>query len=375
VRELAARVVERTIEIAAVAAPPLDEGDRTARVRDWWTADGLAGLRVDPIGNVWARLRDGRPGGATDAVVVAAHLDTVFARSVAHGATRDGGRLLGPSVGDDSVALAALSALDALLPADVAAPVWILATVGEEGLGNLAGITAALADPPVPIGALVALEGNWLGRVCHVAVGSVRWRVTVTAPGGHAWERADAPSAVHTAARAVAAVVDVDRPRDAASAINVGRIGGGESINSKAQHAWFEIDLRADSQAALEALDVSVRRAVAAVVAREERAGVTVAFEEIGRRPAGALPRTHPLVEAASGALRAAGREVTYTAASTDANAAHPAGVPAVAVGVTIGAGEHTEDEWIEVDPVAAGLPILADTVVRAAATLDQERA
>ena len=100
---------------------------------------------------------------------------------------------------------------------------------------------------------------------------------------------------------------------------------------------------------------------------------MSVVFEEIGRRPAGALARTHPLVEAAAAALRAAGREVSFTAASTDANAAHPLGVPAVAVGVTVGAGEHTEDEWIELAPVAVGLPILADTVVRAAATLTPE--
>jgi acetylornithine deacetylase/succinyl-diaminopimelate desuccinylase-like protein len=365
------RVIARTVEIAAVAAPPLDEGDRTALVRAWWMADGLADVQVDPVGNVWARLRH----GDGPAVVVAAHLDTVFARTVAHGAVRDGDRLHGPSVGDDSVALAALGALDDLLPREVGAPVWVLATVGEEGLGNLTGITAALADPPAPVGALLALEGNWLGRVCHVAVGSVRWRITIDGPGGHAWERADAPSAVHTAAAAIAAAVAVPRPAGAATAINVGRVGGGESINSKAQHAWFEIDLRADAQGALDDLDRAVRRAVVAAAIPEERLGVTVGFEEIGRRPAGALPRQHPLVEAAAAALRGAGREVTFTAASTDANAAHPRGIPAVAVGVTVGAGEHTEAEWIALSPVADGLPILADTVVRAAATVHQEPA
>ena len=47
---------------------------------------------------------------------------------------------------------------------------------------------------------MIAIEGNYLGRVVNTGVGSVRWRVRYTGPGGHAWERADAPSAVHAAA-------------------------------------------------------------------------------------------------------------------------------------------------------------------------------
>jgi acetylornithine deacetylase/succinyl-diaminopimelate desuccinylase-like protein len=148
-------------------------------------------VTVDATGNVWGQLRDGE----LPAVLVAAHLDTVFGPEVAHGARPDGdGRLLGPGVGDDSVAVASLAALQALLPESVGAAVWIVATVGEEGLGNLAGVTAALQQPPVPIGALLALEGNYLGRVNTIGVGSVRFRVVVDTPGGHAWEDADAPT-------------------------------------------------------------------------------------------------------------------------------------------------------------------------------------
>ncbi len=436
---LVERVVARTVEIAAIAAPPLDEADRTSLVQRWWTADGLEEVAVDRVGNVWARIRPGarvvaraepaaasaaavaaEPAAGTGAgagaaaparpaVVIAAHLDTVFGRDVAHGAVGDGRYLRGPSVGDDSIALASLSALAELLPADMAVPVWILATVGEEGLGNLIGITTALAEPRTPVATLVALEGNWLGRVCHTAVGSVRWRVTITGPGGHAWERADAPSAVHTAARAIDALVGITRPTGARTAINVGRMGGGESINSRAISAWFEVDLRADSQAALDALDATVRQAISGAIATDNtdntgtadtadtadtpggtggtggtgttstgttdtdaagRAQVTATFDEIGRRPAGHLAVDHPIVAAAADALRAAGRTVTYTAASTDANAAHRIGIPAVAIGVTIGEGEHTEAEWIDLEPVAEGLCVLADTVIRIAATL-----
>ena len=90
---------------------------------------------------------------------------------------------------------------------------------------------------------------------------------------------------------------------------------------------------------------------------------VDVEIEELGRRPAGALDPDHPLVRAAATALEEAGIPPSFVATSTDANAAHARGIPAVAVGVTTGSGEHTPQEWIDVAPVADGLSVLAATV------------
>jgi len=56
---------------------------------------------------------------------------------------------------------------------------------------------------------------------------------------------------------------------------------------------------------------------------------------------------------------------VTNPATSTDANAAHARGVPAIAIGITTGGGEHTTDEWIDIAPIATGVRALAATVDR----------
>ena len=145
-------------------------------------------------------------------MLLCAHLDTVFGPEVTHAVVRHAGRLTGPGVGDNTVAVCALSALDALLPGQLRHPVWIVATTGEEGLGNLAGVRALLDDPPGPVRAVIALEGNYLGRVNVTGVGSTRWRVTVSGPGGHAWEEASQPSAVHEAARLVTALAGLAQP-------------------------------------------------------------------------------------------------------------------------------------------------------------------
>ncbi len=59
------------------------------------------------------------------------------------------------------------------------------------------------------------------------------------------------------------------------------------------------------------------------------------------------------------------GTPSTFPATSTDANAAHARGIPAIAVGVTRGSGEHTAEEWIETAPIEDGVRALARTVER----------
>jgi tripeptide aminopeptidase len=357
-------VVSRTITLSEVPAPPHGEQDRAAVVRGWWAADGLPDVQLDAAGNVRARLRAGAPG--RPALLVCAHLDTVFGPEVRHGLTQQGGRLTGPGAGDNTVAVCSLSVLDGLLPAELRHPVWIVATVGEEGLGNLAGVRALLADPPGPVRAVIALEGNYLGRVNITGVGSVRWQVTVTAPGGHAWEDAAAPSAVHEAARLVTQLAALARPipgpagRAPKTTVNVGAFTGGESVNSRAQRAEFLLDLRSGDAGALQSLQDAAR-----AVLRTVGTPVQVAVHVIGERPAGGLDSDHPLATLAAEALWAAGITPRLTAASTDANAAYPLGIPALTLGITTGEGTHTEQEWIDVQPVATGLAALAGTITR----------
>jgi tripeptide aminopeptidase len=346
-------VVRRTIEVAQVPAPTGAEAERAAVVRSWWERDGLHEVHVDAIGNVWGQMR----GGDGAVVILCAHLDTVFGSEVAHTVRIDGDRLFGPSVGDDSVGLASLSAVGSALSTR-GMPVWLLATVGEEGLGNLCGVSAALDAPPAQVAAFVAVEGNYLGRISTVGVGSVRRRVRVVGPGGHAWEAAETPSAVHALGQLVASIAAT--PRRRGTSVNVGRIGGGEGINMRAREAWLELDLRADDPDALAAMG----REVDDLLGRIDPP-LAVDQDVLGDRPAGHLDADHPLVRAATEALTEVGTATSSPATSTDANAAHARGIPAIAVGVTRGSGEHTAQEWIETGPIEDGVRALARTVER----------
>ncbi|MEA2522591.1 MAG: tripeptide aminopeptidase [Actinomycetota bacterium] len=361
VQALAATVVARTAAIAAIPAPTGSEVARAARVTQWWHDDDWGAVHTDATGNVWAAVGPGEtdPGGV-GAIVLAAHLDTVFPADLPHTVIERDGRLIGPSVGDDAVALAALSAIGALIAGTTKRPVWLLATVGEEGLGNLRGVSAALDSLSSPVAALLALEGNYLGRVSATGVGSLRWRVSVSGPGGHAWEAADVPSAIHVAAAVVGALARLEVV-GARTVVNIGRIGGGEAINARARDCWFELDVRADDAEALHTLESEAR----ALIETNTPDAVDVEIDELGRRPAGALDPNHALVRAAVAALEASGIALEFVATSTDANAAHARGIPAIAIGITTGGGEHTPNEWIDLAPIANGLSVAASTVQR----------
>lgn len=351
-RETFDLVVGRTLELAAIPAPPLEESDRADLVRRWLTHEGFDPT-VDSVGNVRAQIRDGYGEGT----VVCAHLDTAFDRDTPHDTSIVGDRLYGPSVGDDSVGVAALTVLSHVLPADLGMPLWVAATVGEEGLGNLHGAHHLFRHPPLPLLGVVALEGNYLGRVVHRGVGSVRWMISLDGPGGHAWEAADAPSAVHAAGRLIAALDALAADTSARWSLNIGLVSGGEAVNARARHAQIYVDLRSEDPDTL--ADLSAQ-----VLALTDRVSqVASVATEVGRRPAGSIPSDHRLVRAAVLGLSKVGRTAQHPSASTDANAAYDAGIPAVTVGITTGSGEHTPEEWIDLPPIEEGVLALAETI------------
>lgn len=350
---LAETALARTIEISAIPAPTFQEAERATRVSNWLSADGLTPV-VDAAGNVRAQIREGNGR----ALAVCAHLDTVFGSEIPHGAEVVGDRLFGPSVGDNSVGIAALTLLHRALPVDLDMPLWIVATTGEEGLGNLAGARHLCNDEELALGQLIAVEGNYLGRVVRKGVGSVRWQIVIDGPGGHAWESSHAPSAVHEMARLATQLADLRLGSSARSSINVGVAQGGEAINARARRAEMWIDLRSDDQTVLDELSGAVRGIV-----ESSSDELVTRLNEKGRRSAGSINYDHTLVKAALAGLASVGLEPKHPSASTDANAAYAAGIPAVTLGITTGSGEHTPQEWIDIPAIEDGMNALVATI------------
>jgi tripeptide aminopeptidase len=304
---------------------------------------------------VIARSRDGA-GGAP--LVVAAHLDTVFAGVDEIRVRRDGAVLHGPGIGDNSLGLAGLLFLARRWAGAIGSgrPLVLAATVGEEGLGNLRGARAVVRA--LEPSELIALEGGGLHRLVTRGVGSARVGIDVTAAGGHSWQDRGRPSAVHVLVALLADVV----ARPGTDSVNVGEIAGGAGINVLAPEASATVELRDLDTARL---DAAVDRLTAAARAAAGD-GVSVSLDELGRRPGGGVPDDHPLVRDAVAALEEAGAgRPKLVASSTDANAALGAGIPAVTVGLAESASVHAPEERVDVSSLSAGLTALARLVAR----------
>jgi acetylornithine deacetylase/succinyl-diaminopimelate desuccinylase-like protein len=351
---LVARVLDLAVAIQQIPAPPFGEAQRGAFLRERFMIEGLQDVSVDDIGNVYARV----PGqGQLRPVVVSAHLDTVFPYGTDLQVQREADKVFGPGIGDNSLGLAGLFGLlwalrrrdsQAALPGDV----WLVANVGEEGLGDLRGMRAVVDRFGDSVCAYLILEGMALGQIYYRGLGVQRYRITTETAGGHSWVDYGKPSAIHELGNLIGRLNDLPVPAQPRSSLNVGVIAGGTSINTIAAESAPGVRPALENGGALNQLEFARWKGWF----QRQPLRVEVTLELIGRRPAGKLSSSHPLVRLGKRCLRAQGIEPNLTIGSTDANVPLSRGLPAVCIGLSTGYGAHTVNEYIHVGPLFQGL-------------------
>ncbi len=343
--------IDEQVRLCEIPAPPFKEAARAAAYADAFRAAGLRNVRIDSAGNVLGE----RPGrAARPHLVFSAHLDTVFPEDTDVRVTREGSILRGPGIGDDCRGLAVvLAVIRALNQANVETngTITFVGTVGEEGLGDLRGVKALFGETLAgQVDRFVSVDGTGLG-ITHIAVGSLRYRVTFSGPGGHSYGAFGIANPMHALGRAISSFADTRPPADPKTTFSVGRIGGGTSVNAIPADAWMEVDMRSADQEALRALESRFRVAVAAALTAEnarwdQKGRISVTETLVGARPAGAIPATAPIVQAAVSVTQALGAKVELSEGSTDANIPLSLNIPAITIDAGgNGTGSHTVEE------------------------------
>jgi len=347
------QIVNEGIRICEIPAPTFEEAERAQYVRERFEALGLEGVAIDAAGNVRGR----RPGsGAGPGLAMAAHLDTVFPKGTDVKVKREGSRLLAPGIGDNSIAIASLLAMvEAMNAAGLrtGGDLCLASDTCEEGLGDLKGMRAFMADVQGRVAAAIAVEGMKITRIIHVAVGSRRYKVTYTARGGHSWGHFPSPSAIHILGRAIADISRLEVPTDPKTTYNVGVVRGGTTVNTIAAEAEMLVDMRSTDSRSLADLE---KRVLAILEHQAKQGDAQATLELVGDRPAGSIPVDHPVVQTCMAIHRALGLSTHTDAGSTDHNVPLSLGIPAVCLSVTEGANEHRLDEYIETAPIATGV-------------------
>jgi acetylornithine deacetylase/succinyl-diaminopimelate desuccinylase-like protein len=326
VEALDAWTMERLVELTEIPAPPFMEEARARRFAELLAEVGADSVWIDGEGNAIGLLR-GQGGGRT--IAIGGHLDTVFPQGTDVTVRMRGDTLYAPGVGDDTRGLVVvLTALRAMVEAGVRTrdDVLFVGVVGEEGPGDLRGMKHLFREgAPTVLDAWIEIDGGGFDRLVTQGLGSVRYRVTFQGPGGHSWGAFGLANPAHALGQAVryfqeaADTLTRSGPR---TSYNVGRIGGGTSVNSIPFEAWMEVDMRSHSPESLVA-------------------------DKIGDRPSGELEPTLPLIQRAMAATEQYGGEPSLSRSSTDSNIPIALGIPAVTLGRGgDGDGGHSPGEW-----------------------------
>jgi acetylornithine deacetylase/succinyl-diaminopimelate desuccinylase-like protein len=330
--------IANQIRFCEIPAPSFKEEVRARELQRVFQDVGLANVRIDKVGNV---LGDYAGRSSEPHIVVAAHLDTVFPEGTDVGVKRDGAVLRGPGIGDDCRGLAVLVAIVKAMKAGEVRPngmVTFVANVGEEGLGDLRGVKALFNDTlKDQIDAFVSIDGTGT-HVTNVGVGSHRYRVTFKGPGGHSFGAFGRPNPIGAMGRAIEKIQQLQVPRLPKTTFNVGRVGGGTSVNSIPFDGWMEIDMRSSDPAALAAIDARIQQAIDAAVAEENQRWntpdtITVVRELVGDRPAGSTREDSSIVKIGLDAATALGIPARLGEGSTDSNTPMSLDIPAITIG------------------------------------------
>lgn len=347
--------INRLVELNEIPAPPFGEKARAAAFAQMLRAIGGLSVHIDAEGNVIAR-RKGR--GSGPAVMLAAHLDTVFPVGTDVTVKRNGNSFSAPGIGDNSRGLVSLLLVARALEEhgiSTKRDVLLVGTVGEEGEGNLRGMRHIFAQSDHGIGSVVAIDGGEMGRLVDTAVGSNRYRIRFSGPGGHSYGSFGTVNPHNATARSIALFLDhaqavtTSGPK---ATFSVAQLAGGQGINVIPTESIFEIDLRSSDPNRLAALDAILHSAIGASLKREnagkpEGQLLHVDIKDIGKRPAGTNAPGAALVAHAEAALSSLGVDAIRTASSTDANLPMSLGISSITISRGgISERSHWPDEY-----------------------------
>lgn len=368
------------VRIAEIHAPTGLEGARGAYVAAELRKAGLTGVTTDEAGNVLAWKR----GAGSKVLALVAHLDTVHPPGAAVRIERKGNVLRGPGACDDAGGLVALLEIARRWDRPHAADLLFAATVGEEGRGDLKGARHLVRTQKIDL--FAALDGATPGRIVTGGIGSRRWRIGYASEGGggHSWADFGRANPAHALGRLIEKLSRYEAPRDPKTTFNVGVISGlegdgavlGTSVNTIPPGAVAQVDLRSMGKPELEAAEAHLLRSAQEALSEEnawtrsrgKNVPVRLVKELVGDRPFGRTPEDHPLVRVVAEELERAGFKPSTGWASTDANAAMAAGIPAVCLSYGGSAtGVHGTDETHDTTGRVAELDAVREALFRLA--------
>lgn len=349
-------ILREWIRITEINAPSGKEKERAEAVRKLLESYKLDKIYYDAKGNLIAVRKGTDPN--RKAVVVDAHLDTVFQEGLKIKAEIRDGKLFAPGVGDDTRNVEAiLATIRALNEANIKTKADLIFAFTVEEETSMVGAKFFIEENKSRIGAYIALDGGY-ENLTYGGIGINWYKHHFIGPGGHTRSKTPPYSAALPMARAIERIYALERPKDPEVNLNIGMLGGAEVVNAKAADAWFTVDLRSTEQRLIDEFEKKIE-----VIVREEaaREGMQVKTELVTEKllaaqiPGNRESFTVRMAEAVHRAIGFENVQLTNTA-SNNANIAFLAGVPAFSTGCAPCGGDHSLEEWCYIEPFYKGI-------------------
>lgn len=355
IEETDEQTIADQILLTEIPAPPFGETERGEKFAELLEDYGADSVWTDEEGNIIG-LREGT--GRGNVLAIAGHLDTVFPIETDVTVQMRGDTLYAPGISDDGRGITTvLALLRAVNESGIRfkSDVLFIGNVGEEGLGDLRGMKHLFREGGPQIDYFISVDGTSITSVTNGALGSHRYKVTFQGPGGHSWGAFGLANPHHAAARAITHFTDraEEYTREGAkTSYNIGRTGGGTSVNSIPFESWFEVDMRSLSPERLDEIDAIFQAAMQQGLdeqnaMRRDGPAMTADINMIGNRPSGHTPEDNEIVQLGLASAVMMEEEPSLRTSSTDSNIPISKGIPAITIG---GGGEggaaHSLDEW-----------------------------
>lgn len=349
------------VMLGEIPSPTFREQQRRRFLIDRFTQYQLQNCSTDEVGNGLGII----PGETGDRnILIVAHLDTVFDESTDHTISIEPKRVKGPAVGDNSLGVAALATLPAMLKElDLSfnSNLILMGSTRSLGHGNIEGARFFLENTDMPIQAGVCVEGVKIGRLSHTSIGMARCEITYRLPEEYDWTRFGAVGSIVTINELINRILEIPVPRRPKTSIVLGSIKGGQSFNTIATDAQLRFEIRSESDEMVKELLQQIEDIAAEVSSHN---GSEVEIQILAQRKPGGISFSHPLASNARMIMNSLGIKPRVTPSTSELSAFIDKGIPALTLGITNGENFNKADESIEIEPIYNGLAQLLGLLI-----------
>jgi hypothetical protein len=352
------------VMIGEVPAPTFEESERVKVLEDRFLMAGLQNCSVDEKENAFGILSTAKASEVMSNILLVAHVDTLFEKSVDHTVSVQPDRITGSGLGDNSLGLAVLATLPIILEdlgIDLHSNLIMMGATRSLGRGNLEGLKFFLDNTDLPINTGICVEGLQLGRLSYSSIGMLRGEIRCTVPDEYDWAMMGTMGAIHLINEVITKLCEIPLPRKPKSSIILGTVKSGASFNKLPLNAILRFEIRSEA----ESMVLDVRKRIEDIVLEVgSHTGSEVTVDFFGGRRPGALPFAHPLIQGEKQILEELSIKPKIDPSISELSAFLDRNIPALTLGISKGDKHNDARDFILIDPIYEGITQLIGLIL-----------